>query len=97
MPDAITVALISGRSVQIPASFESPLSDVKLRAQSSLQTGWGVLQDSRGQILDEEETVRKAGLKPGDVLTFIQLQTVVAGSRFSFAAIAWRWHGYYLG
>ena len=83
----IEVALISGRTVQVPARAESTLKEVKLLAQSALQTGMGVLRDSTGEIVDERQTVGAAGLKQTDVLTLQVRQTMVARTRFTFAAM----------
>ena len=88
-PDCVYVALMSGRSVQLEVKMGQRLMDVKLRAQTALQTGNGILRNFQGRILDERETLGQAGLKPGDTLTLQVRQTAVAGGRSasSFSSI----------
>ena len=55
--ESISVTLMSGRAVQVPASMDDSLRDVRLEAQRALQSGMGVLRDSQGQLLDDQQTV----------------------------------------
>ena len=86
--DFLRVALISGRAVQVPASMDCPLKSIKLQAQRSLQTSLGILRDSKGQILDDCQTVKEAGLELGDALTLQVRQTMLASSKFGAAFAA---------
>ena len=55
--ESISVTLMSGRAVQVPASMDDSLGDVRLEAQRALQSGMGVLRDSKGELLDDQQTV----------------------------------------
>ena len=44
------MALLSGRSVQIPAVLESSLEDIKCQAESALQTARGVAGVDSGAV-----------------------------------------------
>ena len=77
----------SGKAVQITASAETPLEDLRLRAQRSLQAGRGILLNAAGELLNLKQTVGEAGLKAGDCLTLHVRQTTVASTREAFAAL----------
>ena len=47
----IQVALLSGKSVQVAATPDCSLSDVKVQAQDLLHVGSGVLRNTRGYLL----------------------------------------------
>ena len=63
--DCINVVLMSGRAAQVPVIMDRPLKRVKLDAQSALQTGVGILRDSKIRILDDCQKASAAGLKSG--------------------------------
>ena len=52
MSDYIHVGLMSGRAVRVQATVERPLKHIRLQAQSALQTGLGVLRDSKARIFE---------------------------------------------
>ena len=87
--DYINVAMMSGRAAQVPVIMDRPLKFVKLEAQSALQTGMGVLRDSKGCILDDRQTASAASLKSGETLTLQVRQTRLASHKLgsSFAAL----------
>ena len=85
---SVRVTLISGRCVQISVSMDCTLKSIKLQAQRSLQTGLGVLLDSKGQVLDDCETAGAAGLKAGDTLTLQVRQTMLASCKSGQALAA---------
>ena len=98
LSDHVHVTLMSGRSVQIAAKAETPLNEVKLKAQDALQTTRAVLLNSTGELLNTDQTMCEAGVQPGDVLTLQVQQTEVASNRRSFAArlghgsvVTWGW------
>ena len=75
MSDYIHVGLMTGRAVRVQATVERPLKHIRLQAQSALQTGLGVLRDSKARVFDDCQTAGEAGLKSGDTLTLQVRQT----------------------
>ena len=78
---------MSGKTADIAATMDTSLKDVKLQAQSALQSASGVLMSCQGQFLDADQTLAEAGVRPGDVLTLQVRQTVLAATSGAFAAI----------
>ena len=91
--DFINVALMSGRAAQVPVTMDRLLKRIKLEAQSALQTGMGVLRDSKGRILDDCQTASAAGVKSGDTLTFQVRQTRLASHKIGIAFAALKGDG----
>ena len=84
---------MSGRTAKVPVTMDRPLKRVKLEAQSTLQTGMGVLRDSKEHILDDSQTASAAGLKSGDTLTLQVRQTRLASHKLGMAFAALKGDG----
>ena len=69
MSISIDVALLSGKSVSLPAGLDEPVNSLRQRAQALLAVGRGRLLDSSGAVLDGAASVKKAKLQHGDALT----------------------------
>ena len=84
--DSVSVALMSGRAVEVAATSETRLEHVKLQAEETLQVGRGVLLNHRGELLATDQTLAEASLKPGEILTLHVRPILVAATAGAFAA-----------
>ena len=48
VPQYFHMALMGGRAAQVPVTMDRPLKRLEFEAQRALQTGMGVLRDSKG-------------------------------------------------
>ena len=87
MSIAVDVGLLSGKTVSVEAGLDESVATLKRRAQTALAVGNGRLLDSSSRWLDEYQTVKKAKIESGILLT-LQVGTVqVSSNDCAFAAI----------
>ncbi|CAE7771311.1 HERC2, partial [Symbiodinium sp. CCMP2456] len=76
---SVTVSLLSGRSVQVPATASTVLGTIKVEAARLLGVCVAKLVHADGSSLDEQQTLADAGLDLGQTLQVLVRTTIEVG------------------
>ena len=87
MSVTVEIGLLRGKVVSVRAHRDEQVETLKLRAQTALELGKGLLVDSSGSVLDACSSIKDARLQNGDILTLHIKGIQVQASASSFAAI----------
>ena len=87
MTIAVTVGLLSGRTVALTAGLDEGISAFRHRAQTELGVGRSRLLDSSGSLLDGYKTISTANVQNGDSLTLHRSRVQICSTDNAFAAI----------
>ena len=91
MSVTVEIGLLSGMVVSVRANRDEQVETLKLRAQTALEVGKGLLVDSSGSVLDACSSIKDARLQNGDILTSASSFAAILGDG---SVVTWGLAGY---